>query len=255
MDFLDTVCPATLRGKKMITVRYDPNNDYGLPVSGLASMNAIQDCLVFRLSEIDQNSALRLVVRPRGISPHVEVTASASRAPGEHDWFNPLSPINNISNEMTCLLTGWQLIRLKLTKHGSEAYIMFAANRVTLTHNWLPNASLMSGSVKVKDNFSEEVELGFHADGGPPFWILDEHILIHHKDQLNHIGDRIMELADYTWQARSMNPSMVLASISEYTEKGLKIKLSRLHEGLVEVNITGTPHHGGNVVSATLKVS
>ena len=240
----------------MINLRYDPTATDGSPVSGQIAIIRGRNCVVFRLFGIDSESAIRLSVKPSGANPHVEIDASASRAPGNHGWFNPLSPINSINDEIATLLTGWQLIRVRTMTEDNSAYISFVAHKVIVTHNWLPNASLKSETVKVDNGSTADVSLSFDpTGGGSSHWTLSEELRIHQLDQSHHLEDRFMEPADYTWEINSMNPSMVLASLSEYTPTSLKVRLLRISEGSVEINVTGTPHHGGSIARATITVN
>lgn len=240
----------------MINLRYDPATTDASPASGQIALIRGRDCVVFRLFGIDPESAIRLTVKPSGENPHVEIAASASRAPGNNGWLNPLSPINSINDELATLLTGWQLIRVRTMTEGGSAHVSFVAHSVKVTHNWLPNASLQSKTIKIENDSTTDVSLLFDpAGGGESHWILSEELRIHQLEQLSHLGDRLMEPADYTWEVNSMNRSMVLASLSEYTSENLKVKLQRIGEGLVEVDVTGTPHHGGSIVRATITVT
>ena len=235
----------------MIFVRPDPTGSDEWPTSGLVEMTDPRDCAVFRLSGISSDSALRLAVKLYGESPFLRIEASASRSPSEKDWIN----LKGINGEEAHMIYGWQLIRVTNEVVDTEARILFAGPNVALTHNWLPQGSLESLHVKnMTKPSSKVVSLPFNGREGDSIRIRPDYRYANQIEQLNPLDEQPMELPDYTWNARSMNPSAVRASVSGYSNNKLDVHLLRFDQGQSQILLYGLPHHGRGRIEAELMV-
>ena len=235
----------------MIFVRHDPTGGDEWPTSGSVEMTDPRDCAVFRLSGVSSDCALRLAVKFFGENPLLKIEVSASRSPSEHDWLD----LKGVKVEENQMISGWQLVRVTNEAIDSAARISFAGRCVMLTHNWLPAGSLESLHLKnmIKPS-SKVVSLPFDGSEGQRLQMRPDYRYANQIAQYNPLDERPMELADYTWDARSMNPSAVRASVSGYSNNKLNVHLSRLVPGQAKIILDGLPHHGRGSIRAEIIV-